>query len=607
MISSILGFLIVYCCFAIGVWALRWLKLQMSLSILIPVSIGLGLGVFSYAILLLGSVDLLYPKTLWVACSIVFLWSIFRLQRDAAALESYTESVAQVKHRPSLTIYLVTLAVAAIASAYVGVLSPEIDADALCYHLHLPKHFLREHGIHVTAYEVNTYHPMLMELLYTLGLGLSGVSLAKFFHFLTGLLTAIAIWGWGKRYFHSAWALAVGLFYLTTPGIINQMGLAYVDVGLAFFGFMMLLSYVMGKESRLANWFFLAGVFGGFCVSTKYLGMLAAASMFPIFLLDFLVSRKRSFKPVLLFALGLLIAGGFWLIRNWVFFENPFYPYFYSIFKAGDPFIHDSYTGVGLAPSLISFLKVLWSLTMTPMSFGGGVGEQIGPGYLAFLPLILFCDFKKDPWLPLFIFIGFYIAGWLLIGQMVRFFYPVLPAVAMAIGLGLNRSLQKPFLGRIFSVLFLFLILIQTGLAIYHYRGPFSVAFGLEDKETYLKRKVPNFDLAEFVNRELPPKVRILIIESTYLFYYDRPIVRHAHYDFTHKGRLPADAGSVIALLKQEGFTHLIYFPEIGKQSEMQEMLIPRLLNGGQFDPFIKIIPPPQGVSFEDAVLYEIQ
>lgn len=585
MTGIFLGILIVYLAFGLGFKALKLLRVQAEPAEIVVFSIGLGLGLAAYGVLFLGLIHRLNANWLWwlaAALAISGLWG------RRAAWSALREGIASLKIERSPFHALIGVAAGVTGLAVLaGVLSPETANDSLCYHLHLPKRFLAGGFIGPLPYEINSLFPFLMEMLYTLGLALQGVACAKFFHFAAGLLGALTVLVMARRQAGAQAGWCAAVLFFTTPGIVNQMGTTYVDAGFACFTALALAAFLRWQENRDLPWLILSGIFLGFSLSIKYLAVISALAL-ALWMVWALVRAKTAPKTIAaclaVFAAAAFVFCGYWYVRSWIHFGNPVYPYFYQVFKSGDPTI--TYDDIGVPKTLAALAMVPWTATMHPERFDG-FGSQLGPAYLAFLPLVLLLLRRPGPARGMFYFVLFYFVCWFFLGQSLRFFYPALPALAVLTGAAISRTSEKGWAGKALQAVFIFVLLIHAGLAVYHYRKAYAAAVGLEPPDRYLSRTERNYGMVKYVNENIFPPAKILADDESHLFYFDRPVVRETMY--SRWGGYEREAGSpagVLDRLRRDGFTHVLFLesPGMADPSGLAPLRIRRLIAGGEND-----------------------
>ena len=111
------------------------------------------------------------------------------------------------------------LTLVAVLIAFIAALAPEIEYDALWYHLWLPEQWLTLGHLTQPLEEYPSLYPMTWELIFGAGLALGGPVAAKLLHFICLPLTALLLHALTRRYLPGAspW-LAVAVF-VTVPTV----------------------------------------------------------------------------------------------------------------------------------------------------------------------------------------------------------------------------------------------------------------------------------------------------------------------------------------------------------------------------------------------------
>ncbi|HNV87210.1 MAG TPA: glycosyltransferase family 39 protein, partial [Candidatus Omnitrophota bacterium] len=268
-----LGLIILYLVFNLGCRILALLGVSAEEDETVVFGTALGLGLLGYAVLILGLCGILSRTSLWWLIGFLAVPGVWDFRSAVSVLGK--GFLKWKMHSPRKSLVFISLSAIAVFSALLGTLAPEIANDSLCYHLHLPKVFLASHSIGRIPYEVNSLFPFLMEMLYTLGLGVSGVTLAKFFHFATGLLGAGGILLFLRRFVKIEIAWIAALLFITMPGILNQLDTTYVDAGLTCFTVLALIAFLRWADTRNLRWMILSGAFLGLALSVKYFAVLS--------------------------------------------------------------------------------------------------------------------------------------------------------------------------------------------------------------------------------------------------------------------------------------------------------------------------------------------
>lgn len=576
LLSLALGFAVLYGCFSAGRYLLSLINPDLRAPEEAVFAAAAGLGFLAYLILVIGLLGFLTPTVLWGVLGILAFTAAVRLSSDLEILKAVLRPLSG-----PWTIWGVLVwagGAVCIFTIFTGVLAPEIANDSLCYHLHIPKIYLQNHRIFSIPYDVTSEFPLLMEMLYTLGLGTGGMVLAKFFHFAMGLMLAaaagISVYRLTENKKAASWT---AVLLLTTPVIVNQITTTYVDAALACYSFLALNALFLYSDQprRYNNLLVLCGVFIGFALSVKYLALITAA-----YIVLFMISRFKHqpsiwIQNLFLFGIFSIAAGAYWYVHSYMVTGNPVYPYFAKVFGSGDASIH--YNDIGVSKNILNFLTVFWTATMRPQIFEG-YGVQIGPAYLAFVPAGIFLAWKKARRYTMYFL--FFLAAWFLLGQSLRFLVPLLPVLAVLCGLGLAAIIGRGWLGRLYQLLFVVVIVFHTALAVYHHRREFKTAAGLESASDYLIKMERSYAPAVWVNEHLPKDAKILNADETRMFYFNRTLIRESVY--AEKEPYWKNSGTseaVILNLKKQGFTHILFASRSGIDygSKIDPMRVPVL------------------------------
>jgi hypothetical protein len=172
--------------------------------------------------------------------------------------------------------------------------------------------------------------------------------------------------------------------------------------------------------------------------------------------------------------------------------------------------------------------------------------------------------------LPAAILSGAGLASWAATTQVTRYLMPVLPMGALLAAVAarrLPRWLAWPAVGwpLVYGIwLYLFLVLTI---------GAWRPVAGAETPDVYLTRRVSYYAAARFIDT-LPPDARILMVGEGRGFYMPRPYVASTPFDPPALDRLadraPGGEPDLVALLRREGFTHLLVSgPELRRTRDL--------------------------------------
>jgi 4-amino-4-deoxy-L-arabinose transferase-like glycosyltransferase len=390
-------------------------------------ALAIYLGSYAYAVFTMGMLSKLSFINVLV---ITLLWLFFGLwlvyERKALIARLLTrfaqDLLAMLENEPWWRLIVILLATSFLA-LLIGALGPELQHDALWYHLTLPKLYLQEGKIAFFPGDRLYYSgmPQLIEMFYIPSLMFGNEIAAKLIHFGFGLLTLIVvvilIWPrWGIKT-----ALIACLLMLADLSFGWASATANIDLGRSFFELVGVYLLVRWRERPALKLLFKAGIVMGLALSTKYLSLASIAAM--ALIIGVYAPVREKIKSLAVFFVGVGVASLVWFVRAFYYTGNPLYPLFTK-------YIDNSY-----APTP----QNLWQWMQTPLflSVDSSLWDQaISPLFVLLLPI----SFLRMRTSKLFKFLLLYalvtFAFWLLLPRTggTRFLLPYLPIWAMLAG-----------------------------------------------------------------------------------------------------------------------------------------------------------------------------
>ncbi len=305
---------------------------------------------------------------------------------------------------------LLTLLVVLILSIIILAWVPPVSKDALVHHLTVPKLYLKHGGVHEIPSMVFSYYPMNLDLLYLVSLYLGNDIIPKFMHFGFALLTAWLIFGYLKRRINTVYAVIGAIFFLSIPIIVKLSITVYVDLGLIFFSTASLLLLFRWIESHLRlRFLIISAILCGLGMGTKYNGMITLflLTLFVPFLYSrYTKSGRPGFlRPVgygMLFLFVALLFFSPWMIKNYIWTNNPLFPLYDHWFNPQDAIDRQA---IGLFTYRSSvYHETWWQMALLPVRvfFQGQDGNpqyfdgKLNP-FLLFLPFLPFIELEGTP------------------------------------------------------------------------------------------------------------------------------------------------------------------------------------------------------------------
>lgn len=459
---------------------------------------------------------------------------------------------------------------------------PPVSRDALIHHLAVPKIWI-EKGLFKELPSIPfSYYPMNLELMYLIPLYFGNDIVPKYIHFSFGLFTAFLIYNYLKRRLNARYALLGALFFLSVPIIVKLSTTAYVDLGLIFFTTASLLGLIKWIENgyRLRDLIFSA-IWCGLALGTKYNGLITLLLLtcsVPIlyirqpankFRRNGWVCQLKGLGWGLIFASVSLVIFSPWMIRNVTLTGDPIYPLYNEFFngiehgtKKGnalqqangeeDSPVNMNHGWKHFAIRKVIYGESLWQIGLTPLRifFEGQDGNpkyfdgELNP-FLLILPLLLlvFPEMKKDririteyKVLSLFT-VGYLLFVFFAVDMRIRWISPVIPplvilsmfALERLFNLGENSDIKwKSLFSRgavTVAVIGLLLFNARYIHALYQKIDPWSYISGKIDRESYIKKFRPEYDLISYANQRLPENASILcLFIGNRIYYFNRNV-----------------------------------------------------------------------------------
>ncbi len=570
---------------ALGKKIFKWLKIE-SHSFLESslFSLGLGLAIFTHVMIGLGVVGLFDQWSINLLLLGVFLLSY-------REIESIVQQI-KAKFGNSLTsdiswvgiIRMLILAVQVFFNLAGASVLPS-GWDALGEHLARAKEWARLHSLEAIPY-INypqRGQPFNVGMLYGMSLLIKDAILAKLIHFSFGILTVAGVYALGRKYFSSKVGLFSAAIFYTIPAVAYLSTTAYVDLGFTFYAFLALYAFVNWITTNKKGWLIISAIMSGFCAGSKYAGFLPIVILvLGILFQSWLIKKEKLIivaKNLLLFVLLAGLAGSFWYVREFIIYGRlvplelafSLWGYiksaFWGIITLG-PFNPENLPSA-LALDL-SFIRdkalVPWKLTM----YGSVLGRVYDPGgvgvfFLAFLPFFLLPRFRKNRVIRfVFYYSLVFFVVWMLLYPIKRHLVPIFPLLSVMVAYIIIRIWEAKKLIRaplfiliILTLIFQIVYLAPEGLGKIYQRT--LVLIGLTSQEEYILQNEETYAVYKYVNRNLSPDARLLIMDIR-AFYCDRPYITSIiGKDGARYGRYGLGEGKeLLAELKKLGISHIV-------------------------------------------------
>ena len=425
------------------------------------------------------------------------------------------EPTAEPAPRSVRIVFAVILAVFGVLY-FVHALAPEIQSDAIAYHLGLAAEYARtgEFPNRVGFFEMV---PQGMEMLFTVAFAIGRHSAAKLVHFgfLLATLPLLLRVGNSLRLSQSASMAAAGIYFCTpVAGVAGTC--AYNDAALVFFVLIVFYLLLVWHEQGDGRYLLPAGIAAGFCYAIKFTGIL----ILPVAMIAALAAARRV-RPVLLLAAGVVMIAP-WMIRDAAMSGNPVAPLFNRWFP--NPYFL-VFTEEFLANTLRSYGVSEWRIPVE-LAVGGKLQGIYGP-LLFILPAGLpALRTRAGRWC--WVAAGVLAVPWFWnIGA--RFLLPAFVFAVLALMLAWPRAAMACLVLQAVTC-WPQSIALYNRADIWRLRGfPWQGALRIQSEESYLTWHIDRYPITRLLETKTAPGERTFTLTNIAAAYTDRETLEYWH------------------------------------------------------------------------------
>ena len=471
------------------------------------------------------------------------------------------------KYEKTIVYVLLPLLIAVIVVICLMCAVPPVSRDALTHHLAVPKIWIRQGGMVELPSIAFSYYPMNLDLLFVVPLYFGNDILPKYIHFLFALGTAGLIFNYLRNRLGAGYGLLGALFFLTVPIIVKLSISAYVDLGLIFFSAAALFSLLKWVEKKNAfRYLLLASACCGMALGTKYNGLISLllfSFMTPVLYLrgghregSDRASLKCQLKALgagLVFVSVSLMFFSPWMVRNYLLTENPVYPLYNNRFNPQPPADSDGHgKAIGSADSggeqkdsgpwshfaVRKYVhgETFWQTATIPLRvfFEGRDDDpkyfdgQLTPFLLLLAVVALFPGYPDASntrieinVLAAYAFL-YLVLVFFQIDMRIRWISPIVPPMVVLSVYGVHRLqniIQTKTVGKFFArtgvvALSAAILLVNASYmaSLYQKVDPVPYLTGKIDRDTYIRKFRPEYEVIRFANHTLPDSTVILAL-----------------------------------------------------------------------------------------------
>jgi len=360
-----------------------------------------------------------------------------------------------------------------------------LEGDSIGWHIPIAKFVLNGTILNFHSTVLPQFYPGASELILALfmlvGLPLNTYNILAWFLLFLGCFLLARNFGLEKFY-----SMLFAITVSTQNTILRWLNTQIIDIWLAvFFIFSLIL---LEKPKKEFSYFIRLGFLSGMILGTKYTGVLLILSLLMFYYKK--IIKVLSFSRVLVFLIPFSILGLSWYIRNFLIFQNPFFPIEIPPFRGVHVFTSNAFLTLLNYPlqMLNAFIAEykLWAFVI------------LGGGYLFFYIYrkkgALFSDIQKVILLSLAAFITYPFSPasyqeWIMVSS-IRYTYITFILLILAIFIFAARIKKQRILAyfAIGNMILLHPITYYPKLIFFYLPTAFLIFLILEKKIKFLKK-----------------------------------------------------------------------------------------------------------------------
>jgi hypothetical protein len=406
---------------------------------------------------------------------------------------------------------------------FFNALAPEMSPDGMTYHLGEVAKYYRAHGL--VRITTNMYANLSqgIELLFLHAFAFGKHSAAALVHFAFFVCVTFLILSYGRRIGRPAVGVAAALFFYASPVVGIDGSIAYTDVAVAAIVFGLFYLLQIWDEDKNSKLLVLIGMLAGFSVAAKYTAFVAVPYTIGFVAWKLWRARKPVLRPVFATSLLALVFIAPWLLKNWIWVDNPVSPFANRLFP--NPYVHISFEDFYRRSLQLYEMKSRWEIPLELTVKGDLLTGFFGPLFLLTPLALLALRYRtgRHLWLAAIVFALPYYAN---VGT--RFLIPAAPFLCVALALALANIgwlLMVLTLAHAISCIPAFQRLYTVPTSWKLVSIPFKAALRIEPEEKYLSRRIPQYDEARLIERAVPPGERVFAYTQMADAYLSREVL----------------------------------------------------------------------------------
>ena len=475
-----------------------------------------GASCFSLLVFVLTAVNLAYPATFITAALGTIAAALVWRPNDA--------NPVSLPDFPWIWKAVFWLALLVFGVYYfVHALAPEYSGDGSTYHLGLVGRYLRQHGFGRITTDMYANLSEAIEMLFMAAYSVGKHSSAALVEFSFLLALPLGMLSYARRIDYPKAGVFAALVVYASPVFGMSGTVAYNDAAgtcILFALFYLLQIWAETRQHRLIP---LIGLTAGFCYGAKYTLFLALPFAGLFLLWKLWRARQPFLRPLVIYSGCALLMAAPWMGKNWLIVDNPFSPFANRLFR-------NPYITINFEQEYSTLMKNREGLTQAarPLDhivLGARTSGLLGPLFLLSPFALLAFRFRAGR--QTLLAAGIFILP-AFTNVETRFLMPMAPFLALSLGLVFTAV---PYAIPVLLAFHLFTAWPANTRA---YAAPYAwrltdfnlaEAFRVVPENLTLLRHMPDFAVAQLLDRETPPGARILCYSNPPEAYTAREII----------------------------------------------------------------------------------
>jgi len=481
----------------------------------------------------------------------------------------FKEAIKEIKK--SNKIILITFLIFSIINL-IQALGPEIFYDTYVYHLGVPSYWSVNDRLIDCPYNIYSKLSLNHSVIYLFAMKVFGNQSPILINFLTSIFCFLSISWLFQKEFGSKISMLGGIIFYTIFHVLVSSQSATSDI-MAEFPSIIAFYFALRYIDLNSNLFILiTGVFSGFAFGVKYNTAFLIISYLIILMYKSYKDNKNLFgiiKVIGIFSIGFSIFSAPWLIKNWIKYSNPLFPFLFKILNKNLSEIDVSKISAFMIEvrQYAKFNFIEWLKNPFLISTGKIINSEFFSFiFIIILPLGIFFKARNRKIRYLWFSFIFSWLFWSLSSTNIRHMFSSFFLISLLSSYYLN--LTYGFLNFVLKFLLGFSIILTLNwiMSSFKFEERYKPVLGIEDRDEWLsyshpRYPDPSYSLIKYINENLDDKSKVLFLSEPKVYYIDKKFESSSVFDRNPLVDAVMESNNgdeVYEKLKKIGFTHIL-------------------------------------------------